>query len=48
MNAAAGITAYGSLPKKLPGYHLNKPEPPKKSPKPTSAIAKKTKGKYKI
>jgi len=49
MNAAAGITAYSSLPKKLPGYHLNTPDPPKKSPKSDkSAISKKTKDKYRI
>ena len=49
MNAAAGLTMYSGLPKRLPGYHLNKPDPPKKSPKTDSSkIAKKTKDKYRI
>ena len=49
MNVAAGLTSYGSLQRRLPGYHLNKPDPPKKSPKTDSSkIAKKTKDKYRI
>ena len=48
MNVAAGLTAYSSLPKKLPGYHLNKPDPQKKSPKTSVPPVKKTKDKYRV